>query len=69
MIFFNKLKKGDFIYLEYYTENKYKQVFSGICIKIYGNHKNKRIKIFNIDQRLTSIFFLNSPNLISIKIL
>jgi hypothetical protein len=65
----NRLRKGDVLYLEYYTENKYKQVFSGVCIKIYGDKKNKRIKVFNVEQKLTSIFFLNSPNIIIIKVL
>jgi hypothetical protein len=51
------IKKGDYIFIEYYTENKYKQSFSGICIGMYGSYFNKRIKVFNLDEKIQSIFF------------
>jgi ribosomal protein L19 len=62
-------KKGDFIHIEYYTECKYRQVFSGICIKIYGAVHNRKFKLLNVSEKVESTFFLASPNIIKINVL
>jgi len=36
---------------------------------MYGSYLNKRIKVFNLDEKIQSIFFLNSPNIITIKVI
>jgi ribosomal protein L19 len=61
-------KKGDFVYVEYYTECKYRQVFSGICVKICGAAHNRKFKLLNVNEKLESTFFLVSPNIIKINI-
>lgn len=63
------IKKGDTCFIEYYTECKYRQVFNGVCIGVSGLQKNRRVKLYNIKENIESIFFINSPNIIQIKIL
>jgi len=63
------IKKGDIILIEYYTEGKYHQIFNGVCVDVLGTIENKRIKLFNLDEKIESIFFLNSPSIIKLKIL
>jgi ribosomal protein L19 len=63
------IKKGDIVLIEYYTEGKYQQTFNGICVEVMGKFLNKRIRLFNLDEKIESIFFLNSPNIIKLEIL
>lgn len=68
--FYNlSIKRGDIILIEYYTEGKYHQIFNGVCVDVLGTVNNRRIKLFNLDEKIESIFFLNSPNIIKLKIL
>lgn len=54
-------KKGDVLTVEFYTDNKYKHIFTGICVK---KTKNNKVILFNVNEKIYSSFFLYSPNVI-----